>query len=72
MILTKGHIHTLDVAHAGATAIAIRGDTIHAVGTDDQIAGLARPGEERVDLDGRTVIPGLVDSHIHLNLYARS
>jgi predicted amidohydrolase YtcJ len=72
MILTNGRIHVLDPACAGATAIAIRGETILATGRDPEIAALARPSEPRIDLAGRTVVPGLVDAHIHLYGYAES
>jgi predicted amidohydrolase YtcJ len=72
MILTNGRIHVLDPAYAGATAIAIRGETILGTGHDDEIAALARPHEPRIDLGGRTVVPGLVDAHIHLYGYAEA
>lgn len=72
MILTNGRIHTLEPAHARVTAIAIRGETILAAGSDEEIASLARPNETRIDLGGRSVIPGLVDAHIHLYGYAES
>jgi predicted amidohydrolase YtcJ len=72
MILTDGRIYPLDRAYAGATAIAIRGETIVATGSDQEIATMARPDERRIDLAGRPVIPGLVDSHIHLYGYAEA
>jgi predicted amidohydrolase YtcJ len=72
MILTNGRIHTLDPAYYGATAIAIRGEAILATGGDHEIAALARSTEPRIDLAGRTVVPGLVDAHIHLYGYAES
>jgi len=71
IILTNGWIHTLDPAAPHATAIAIHGSIILAVGSDREVAALARPGDELIDLHGRTVIPGLVDSHLHLHWYAQ-
>jgi predicted amidohydrolase YtcJ len=45
--------------------MAIRDGRIVAVGTNAEIAKLAGPGTERLDLGGRTVLPGLIDSHVH-------
>ena len=47
------------------SAIAVRGDTIVAVGGDEAVTALAGPETELVDLDGRTVVPGFIDSHAH-------
>jgi predicted amidohydrolase YtcJ len=48
-----------------AQAIAIAGTTIVALGTQEQILGLAIDGTIRLDLEGRTVYPGFIDSHSH-------
>jgi predicted amidohydrolase YtcJ len=67
-VMTGGRISTLaDDEHAPgtATAIAIRGDRVLAIGGDDDIEGLAIPATRRIDLGGRRVIPGLIDSHVH-------
>lgn len=48
-----------------AEALAIRSGRIAAVGHSDLIRGLAGSGTRVIDLEGRTVIPGLIDSHIH-------
>src|SRR5262245_21348272 len=62
-ILVNGKI----VAENGATgqAIAIRGDRILAVGSNAEITRLSARSTRKVDLGGRTVIPGLIDSHMH-------
>lgn len=49
-----------------AQAVAIRGGEILAVGSDEEIEGLAGPETRRIDLQGATVLPGLHDSHTHL------
>src|SRR5437879_3901488 len=49
-----------------ATAIAVAGERVLAVGSDGEVAALRGPGTTVVDLAGRTVIPGLVDGHVHL------
>ena len=65
-ILFNGRLTTLDRASPGATALAIRGGMISAVGIDADIVPLAGAGTVRIDLGGRRAIPGLNDSHTHL------
>jgi predicted amidohydrolase YtcJ len=67
LILHGGRIVTLDSESRVAEAIAIAGDRILAVGADAEIVPLARADTRRVDLRGRTVIPGLIDAHAHLD-----
>ena len=50
---------------APAEALAVSGDTIAAIGSSAAIRALAGPRTRLIDLGGRTVIPGLIDSHIH-------
>jgi predicted amidohydrolase YtcJ len=64
-VLLNGKLVTLDAARPRAEAIAIRDGRILAVGGSADIEGLAGPATRRIDLAGRTVIPGLIDSHIH-------
>ena len=66
LILTNGKIITVDSKFTIAQAIAVRGDRIIAVGSNQQITALAAPGARRIDLRGRTVVPGLIDNHMHL------
>ena len=49
-----------------AEALAVQGEHIAAVGTDRQILELASSGAEVVDLRGRTVVPGFIDAHAHV------
>jgi len=65
-ILHNGKLATLDRASPDATAVLIRDGVFQDVGRDEDILSHRRPGTEVVDLNGRTVIPGLYDSHIHL------
>ncbi len=60
-----GKIVTVDASFTVAQAMAIRGDRIVAVGRDADIVALAGPQTRRVDLQGRVVLPGLIDSHVH-------
>ena len=65
MILKNGKFTTLDSSRASATAVAIAGGRFTAVGDDKEIMKLAGPKTQVVDLGGRRVIPGLMDSHTH-------
>ena len=65
LVLVGGRVHTMDERQAPAQAIAVRGDRILAVGTDAEIRRLAGPGTRVLDLGGRTVMPGLIDTHTH-------
>src|SRR5436309_13987095 len=66
LVLSNGKIITVDERFSIAQAVAIRGDRIVAVGTNSEIVRLAGPNTRRIDLAGRSVIPGLIDNHMHL------
>src|SRR5688572_31690092 len=66
LILSNGRIITVDERFSIAQAVAVRGDRIVAVGTDQELARLARPDARRIDLRGKAVIPGVIDNHLHL------
>src|SRR6266581_3819973 len=66
VILSNGKIITVDERFTIAQAVAIKGDRIVAVGTNQEIARLAGPDTKRIDLRGRAVTPGLIDNHMHL------
>ncbi len=70
-VLFNGVIYTQDDHQPRVSAIAIRDGRVVALGADHEIRPLLRPGGEAVDLRGCTVIPGLVDAHVHLSNYAR-
>ncbi|MGD8739764.1 MAG: amidohydrolase [Desulfobacterales bacterium] len=65
LILLNGNIRTLDSKRPQARAIGIKGGQIIAVGENDAIADLADQKTERIELNGRLAIPGLMDSHFH-------
>ena len=65
LILKNGRITTLWSERPSATAIAIEDGRFLSVGADDEVMRLDHPGTRVIDLAGRTVIPGLNDSHIH-------
>jgi predicted amidohydrolase YtcJ len=66
IILSNGKVVTVDDRFSIASAIAIRGSRIVAVGGERDVGALAGPRTRRIDLAGRTVIPGLIDNHMHL------
>jgi predicted amidohydrolase YtcJ len=66
VILTNGKVVTVDDRFSIAQAVAIEGDRILRVGSDSEIVRLSSPSTRRIDLRGRTVIPGLIDNHMHL------
>ncbi|NOT27262.1 MAG: amidohydrolase family protein [Acidobacteria bacterium] len=65
VILTGGKIITVDEKFSIAQAVAIRGARIMAVGTNQAITALAGPNTRRIDLRGRSVMPGFIDNHAH-------
>lgn len=65
IILTNGKIITVDAQFRIAQAVAIRGDRIVAVGTNQAITALAGADTRRIDLQGRSVVPGFIDNHAH-------
>ncbi len=67
LILKSGKVLTVDAGDSVVQAIAIKGDRVAATGTDAEVGPLIGPGTEVVDLRGRTVIPGIVDSHNHVS-----
>ena len=66
LILLNGKIITVDERFTIAQAVAIRGDRVLATGQNQEITQLAGPNTRRIDLRGRSVIPGLIDNHMHL------
>ncbi|MBP6677934.1 MAG: amidohydrolase family protein, partial [Paracoccus sp.] len=65
LILYNGALLTMDPDAPQASAIAITGTRISAVGDDAGVRATAGKDTRQIDLSGKTVIPGLVDTHIH-------
>src|SRR5919201_784492 len=66
LVLINGKIVTVDDRFSIQEAVAVRDGKILAVGTTASIRALAGPSTRVVDVKGRTVIPGLIDSHVHM------
>ena len=65
-IFTNGKILTVDKNFSIAEALAVRDGRILAAGTTASIQRLAGPKTRRLDLQGKTMIPGIIDPHVHL------
>jgi predicted amidohydrolase YtcJ len=65
LILVNGRVWTVDGARPAAQAVAVTGGSIRAVGSDAEIRKLAGPSTTVVDLNGRLLLPGFIDSHAH-------
>jgi predicted amidohydrolase YtcJ len=69
LVLYNGVIHTMDDRLPRAQAVAIAGNRVLALGDDATARELLAPGGEAIDLKGRAVVPGFVDSHLHFVEY---
>jgi hypothetical protein len=65
LILYNGNIWTVNDKMPRAQALAINGDRIFAVGTNEEILGLAAGISKKIDLGGKAVFPGFIDAHAH-------
>lgn len=66
LILFNGRFTTLDRANPTAIAVAIAGGRFVHVGDDKEVLSLAGPATRRIDLGGRSALPGLIDNHLHI------
>jgi predicted amidohydrolase YtcJ len=67
VILTRGNIITMDPGKPVAQAVAIKDGRFLKVGRDPEVKALAGSRTEKIDLKGKTVTPGFIDSHQHLS-----
>jgi len=65
LLLRNGKIVTVDSARPEAQALAVRGDTIVAVGTNQEIDAYRGPSTEVIDLEGKLAVPGFIEGHGH-------
>jgi hypothetical protein len=72
LVLVRGKVVTVDAQDSIVEAVAIKDGKILALGSSDDVLSLAGEGTEVIELHGRTVLPGIIDSHTHpSNLAAR-
>src|SRR3954464_13572497 len=65
LILTNGKVYTMDGRSSVAEAVAVRDGKIILVGNNAAIKEVAGPQTRVIDLGGRSVVPGLIDTHAH-------
>ena len=70
LVLRGGRVITVDAAWRIAEAIAVRDGRFASVGTNAEIAGFVGPSTQVIELNGRTVVPGLIDTRLHQILTA--
>ncbi len=66
LVLIDGNVLTMDSSQPSAEAVAVKKDRIVKVGTNEEINSWIGDDTKVIDLQGRTVVPGLIDSHIHV------
>jgi predicted amidohydrolase YtcJ len=64
-ILYNANVMTMDPVQPHAQAVAMAGARFLAVGSNDEIRGLAKAGVRQSDVGGKTVVPGFIDAHTH-------
>ncbi len=72
IIFHHGHVYTMNPTQPTASAVAVAGDRILAVGTLSDLEGVCTRQTRLVDLENGTLLPGFTDSHIHLAVWALS
>jgi predicted amidohydrolase YtcJ len=70
LILYNGKIHTMSEQIPSAEAIAIKGEKVVSIGSNQKIKSLSDRDALKIDLEGRSVFPGFVDTHMHLETVA--
>ena len=65
LVLLHGKIHTEDAQRSVVQALAVRGNSIVAVGTDASIGAFVGPRTRKLEVGGRVVLPGIIDAHTH-------
>ena len=66
ILFHNGVVLTMDSEQSLGTALAVRGEKINALGSDDEILALTEPDAIVIDLQGATLMPGFVDPHSHI------
>lgn len=72
LILYNANVYTLNKKKPNAQAIAIKNKKITAVGTNKEILRLKTKNTKTINLKGKTVIPGLIDCHVHMSAFAHT
>ncbi len=70
LILTNGKVVTMDADGAIVEAVAVSDDRIVAAGKNDDVESLRGKNTRTIDLQGRVVLPGFIDTHVHVDCAA--
>jgi predicted amidohydrolase YtcJ len=71
LVLIDGNVLTMDSSQPSAEALAVKKDRIVKVGTTEEISSWIGKATKVINLQGRTVVPGLIDSHIHVGDFGK-
>jgi predicted amidohydrolase YtcJ len=71
LALIGGNVLTMNPSKLHAEAIAVKGDRIAKVGTNEEISSLIGKNTKVIRLEGKTVLPGFIDTHIHIVDFGR-
>jgi predicted amidohydrolase YtcJ len=69
LVIYNGKVVTVDKSFSIAQAVAVKGDKIIAVGTDEEIEALVGKNTKVLNLKGKTMLPGINDTHVHSTLF---
>lgn len=67
LVIVHGHVWTVDPENSRAEAVAVRASRIVAVGSDREIAKWIGPATKTIDAQGKSVLPGFIDAHVHFS-----
>ncbi len=70
LVIRNARIRTMDPKGSRGQALAVWKGLVLAVGTEGEIEPLCAPGTQKLNLGGRTVLPGFIDAHEHLSWFA--
>ncbi|SDM72948.1 hypothetical protein SAMN04488137_1659 [Fictibacillus solisalsi] len=69
VVFINGEVLTVDKHNSRQQAVAVKENVIAAVGTNDDIKSYIGEQTEVIDLEGKSLVPGFIDSHVHLTIY---
>lgn len=69
IVFKNGEVLTVNADNEVSQAVAVKGNEIVAVGSNEEITSFIGFHTEVVDLDGKTLLPGFIDAHLHLTIY---
>ncbi len=69
LILRNGNVITMDATDSRVSAVAVKWGKVFSIGRDDTIQEFTDRGTKVLDLEGKTVLPGFIDTHNHLSFY---